>query len=174
MNTAYLSLGSNLGDRSNLLKTALETLVSAYPIELVNVSSIYETDPVGYTDQDLFLNMVAQIHTELSPIELLDACSETEIKLGRKREIHWGPRTIDLDILLFNEENMITERLVIPHPRMFERSFVIIPLLEISPKIKLPSTNRSLKEVLDELPDKKGVRIWKGKNGEDVFALFES
>jgi 2-amino-4-hydroxy-6-hydroxymethyldihydropteridine diphosphokinase len=174
MNTAYLSLGSNLGDRSNLLKAALETLVSAYPIELVNVSSIYETDPVGYTDQDLFLNMVAQIHTELSPIELLDACSETETKLGRKREIHWGPRTIDLDILLFNEENMITERLVIPHPRMFERAFVIIPLLEISPKIKLPSTSQSLKEVLVELPDKEGVRIWKGKNGEDVFALFES
>jgi 2-amino-4-hydroxy-6-hydroxymethyldihydropteridine diphosphokinase len=174
MNTAYLSLGSNMGDRSSLLKTALETLVSAYPIELVNVSSIYETDPVGYTDQDLFLNMVAQIHTRLSPIELLDVCSETEIKLGRKREIHWGPRTIDLDILLFNEENMITERLVIPHPRMFERSFVIIPLLEINPKIKLPSTNQSLKEVLDELPDKEGVRIWKGKNGEDVFALFES
>ena len=95
-------------------------------------------------------------------------------ELGRKREIHWGPRTIDLDILLFNEENMITERLVIPHPRMFERSFVIIPLLEISPKIKLPSTNQSLREVLDELPDKEGVRIWKGKNGEDVFALFES
>ena len=81
MNTAYLSLGSNMGDRSNLLKTALETLVSAYPIELVNVSSIYETDPVGYTDQDLFLNMVAQIHTELSPIELLDACSETETRI---------------------------------------------------------------------------------------------
>ena len=69
---------------------------------------------------------------------------------------------------------MITERLVIPHPRMFERAFVIIPLLEISPKIKLPSTNQSLKEVLVELPDKEGVRIWKGKNGEDVFALFES
>ena len=145
MNTAYLSLGSNMGDRSNFLKTALETLVSAYPIELVNVSSIYETDPVGYTDQDLFLNMVVQVKTELSPIELLDACSETEIELGRKREIHWGPRTIDLDILLFNEENMITERLVIPHPRMFERAFVIIPLLEISPEIKLPSMNQSLK-----------------------------
>jgi len=174
MNTAYLSLGSNMGDRSNFLKMALETLVSAYPIKLVNVSSIYETDPVGYTDQDMFLNMVVQVETELSPIELLDACSETEIVLERKREIHWGPRTIDLDILLFNEENMITERLVIPHPRMFERAFVIIPLLEISPKIKLPSTNQSLKEVLVELPDKEGVRIWKGKNGEDVFALFES
>ena len=174
MNTAYLSLGSNIGDRSNLLKTALETLVSAYPIELVNVSSIYETDPVGYTDQDMFLNMVAQIYTELSPIELLDACAETEIKLGRKREIHWGPRTIDLDILLFNEENIITERLVIPHPRMTERSFVIIPLLEISPETKIPLKNKSLREVLDALPDKEGVRIWKGKNGEDVFALFES
>jgi 2-amino-4-hydroxy-6-hydroxymethyldihydropteridine diphosphokinase len=174
MNTAYISLGSNMGDRANFLKTALETLVSAYPIELVNVSSIYETDPVGYTDQDLFLNMVAQIHTGLSPFELLDACSETETRLGRKREIHWGPRTIDLDILLFNEENIITERLVIPHPRMFERSFVIIPLLEISPETKLPSLNKTLSEVTDELSDKEGVRIWKGKNGEDVFALFGS
>jgi 2-amino-4-hydroxy-6-hydroxymethyldihydropteridine diphosphokinase len=174
MNHAYISLGSNMGDRSNFLKTALETLEYSYPIQLVNVSSIYETDPVGYTDQDLFLNMVAQLNTELAPFELLDACLETEKKLGRKREIHWGPRTIDLDILLFNEENIKTERLVIPHPRMFERSFVIIPLLEISPKMKLRSLYQSLREVADELSDKEGVRIWKGKNGEDVFALFES
>jgi 2-amino-4-hydroxy-6-hydroxymethyldihydropteridine diphosphokinase len=174
MHNAYLSLGSNMGDRSNYLKSALETLVSVYPIEIVNVSSIYETDPVGYTDQDLFLNMVAQIHTSLSPIELLEACSATETKLGRKREIHWGPRTIDLDILLFNEENIISERLVIPHPRMFERAFVLIPLLEISPETKLPTMTKSLSEILDEIPEKEGVRIWKGKNGEDVFALFES
>jgi 2-amino-4-hydroxy-6-hydroxymethyldihydropteridine diphosphokinase len=174
MNHAYISLGSNMGDRSNFLKTALETLEYSYPIQLVNVSSIYETDPVGYTDQDLFLNMVAQLNTELAPFELLNACLETEKKLGRKREIHWGPRTIDLDILLFNEENIKTERLVIPHPRMFERSFVIIPLLEISPKMKLPSLYQSLREVADGLSDKEGVRIWKGKNGEDVFGLFES
>ena len=123
--TAYLSLGSNMGNRFEFLKEALETLDDNYPIKVVNVSSIYETDPVGYEDQDLFLNMVAQINTDLSPIEFLDACLKIEIELGRKREIRWGPRTIDLDILLYNEENMITERLVIPHPRMHERSFVV-------------------------------------------------
>ncbi len=133
MNQAFISLGSNMGNRSHYLKDALETLTTTYPIELVNVSSIYETIPIGYTEQDLFLNMVAQLKTELSAFELLEACLDTEKRLGRKREIHWGPRTIDLDILLFNEENIITENLVIPHPRMFERSFVVIPLLEISP-----------------------------------------
>ena len=137
--TAFLSLGSNMGDRIEFLEEALKNLDDNYPIEVVNVSSIYETDPVGYEDQDLFLNMVAQINTDLSPIELLDACLKIETELGRKREIRWGPRTIDLDILLYNEENMITERLVIPHPRMHERSFVIIPLLEICPNIILPA-----------------------------------
>ncbi|WP_428910354.1 2-amino-4-hydroxy-6-hydroxymethyldihydropteridine diphosphokinase [Niallia sp. Krafla_26] len=171
MNQAYISLGSNIGDRLSHLKRALELLQALYPIELVNSSSVFETNPVGYTNQDLFLNMVVKIKTELTPFGLLDACLEIEKKLGRKREIHWGPRTIDLDILLFNEENIITERLVIPHPRMFERSFVIIPLLEISPALKLSTMTKSLREVADELPDKEGVRIWKGKNGEDVFAL---
>ncbi|WP_338471297.1 2-amino-4-hydroxy-6-hydroxymethyldihydropteridine diphosphokinase [Niallia sp. XMNu-256] len=174
MNQAYISLGSNIGNRSNYLKEALEALATTYPIELVNVSSIYETVPVGYTEQDLFLNMVAQLKTELSAFELLDACLDTEKKLGRKREIHWGPRTIDLDILLFNEENIKTEKLVIPHPRMFERSFVVIPLLEISPDTIIPSQNKPLSKIVDELTDKEGVQIWKEKNGEDVFALFEN
>lgn len=168
MNQAFISLGSNIGDRFGFLKKALEVLQTSYPIEVVNVSSIYETDPVGYTDQDLFLNMVAQLKTELSALELLEACLETEKVLGRKREIHWGPRTIDLDILLFNNENIISERLVIPHPRMFERSFVIIPLLEISPDAAIPSLNKAA----DKLSDKEGVRLWKGKNGEDEFVHF--
>ena len=88
---------------------------------MVNVSSIYETVPVGYEDQDLFLNMVAQINTDLSPLNCWMPVMEIEKDLGRKREIRWGPRTIDLDILLYNDENMITDRLVIPHPRMHER-----------------------------------------------------
>ncbi len=172
MNQAFISLGSNIGDRFEFLKEALKTLESSYPIEVVNVSSIYETDPIGYADQDLFLNMAAQLKTELSANELLEACLETEKELGRKREIHWGPRTIDLDILLFNDENIISERLVIPHPRMFERSFVIIPLLEISPDAVITSLNKPLSKVADELPDKEGVRLWKEKNGEDGFVHF--
>jgi 2-amino-4-hydroxy-6-hydroxymethyldihydropteridine diphosphokinase len=170
--TAFLSLGSNMGNRIEFLEEALKKLEDNYPIKVVNVSSIYETDPVGYEDQDLFLNMVAKINTDLIPIELLNACQETEKSLGRKREIRWGPRTIDLDILLYNDENMIMDRLVIPHPRMHERSFVAIPLLEICPNIMLPAIGMPLSEVAGQLTDREGVRIWKQKNGEDVFALF--
>jgi 2-amino-4-hydroxy-6-hydroxymethyldihydropteridine diphosphokinase len=170
--TAYISLGSNMGNRIALMEEALKKLESNYPIKVVNVSSIYETDPVGYENQSLFLNMVAQIKTDLLPIELLDACQQIEKELGRKREIKWGPRTIDLDILLYNNENVIMERLVIPHPRMHERSFVIIPLLEICSNIMLPAMDMRLREIAKQLTDGEGVRIWKQKNGEDVFALF--
>lgn len=170
--TAFLSLGSNIGNRSAYLDSAIRNLIKRYPISVVNVSSIYETDPVGFEEQELFLNMVIQVKTQLSPFELLDACMATEKILGRKREIRWGPRTIDLDILLYNDENILTERLIIPHPRLHERSFVVIPLLEISPDITLPAGGKPLCEVANELPDRGGVRIWKQRNGEDVFALF--
>ncbi|KAA9011984.1 2-amino-4-hydroxy-6-hydroxymethyldihydropteridine diphosphokinase [Niallia endozanthoxylica] len=172
--TAYLSLGSNMGNRMNNLKEALKRLQGDYPVTVVNVSSVYETDPVGYEEQDLFLNMVAQINTTLSPYQLLEACLQVEKGLGRKREIHWGPRTVDLDILLYNDENIITEMLVVPHPRMHERSFVMIPLVEISPDILLPKFKQPLYEIADQLSDKEGVRVWKEKNGEDVFELFEN
>src|SRR5438445_2477327 len=107
--TAFLSLGSNMGNRIEFLEEALKKLEDNYPIKVVNVSSIYETDPVGYENQDLFLNMVAQIKTDLLPIELLDACQQIEEELGRKREIKCGPRTIVLDILLYNNEYMIMD-----------------------------------------------------------------
>lgn len=174
MNTVYISLGSNLGDRVNYLKEALQLLDNHPSIEIVNVSSIYETDPVGYEDQDLFLNMAAQLNTTLSPIELLDACQMVENKLGRKRDIRWGPRTLDLDILLFNDKNIVFERLIVPHPRMHERSFVLIPLMELCSVIAMPTSEKPLREYAEQLPDREGVRIWKRKNGEDVFALFEN
>ena len=161
-----------MGNRIEFLEEALKNLEDNYPIRVVNNSSIYETDPIGYEDQALFLNMVAQINTDLSPIELLDACQETEKGLGRKRVIRWGPRTIDLDILLYNDENMMMERLVIPHPRMHERSFVTIPLLEICPNMMLPAMDLPLSKIAEQLTDREGVRIWKQKNGEDVYALF--
>lgn len=88
---------------------------------MTDISSIYETDPVGYTDQDLFLNMAAAVKTSLSPFELLDLTQRIEKELGRKRDIRWGPRTADLDILLYNRENIETEQLIVPHPRMHER-----------------------------------------------------
>lgn len=173
-NLAYLSIGSNMGDRFYHLKNAIQLLTNEKEIELVNASSIYETDPVGYENQGPFLNMVIAINTGLSPEDLLKLCLKIEIDLGRKREIKWGPRTLDLDILLYNHENIETEDLIVPHPRMHHRAFVMVPLIEINNDINVPMIEKPMKLWVENLPDKKGVRIWKRKNGEDVFALFES
>lgn len=173
-NIAYLSIGSNIGDRLETFQRAIQLLDMNDKIRLEDLSSIYETDPVGYTDQACFLNAVIKITTSLKPEELLRTCLFIESELGRKREIRWGPRTLDLDILLYNQENIETESLIVPHPRMQERAFVIIPLMELDPNIKLPNVNAALDDILNQIPDKEGVRLWKQKNGEDVFALFES
>ncbi|MEH6992218.1 2-amino-4-hydroxy-6-hydroxymethyldihydropteridine diphosphokinase [Neobacillus drentensis] len=168
-NTAFIALGSNIGNRYDYLKEAIKQLANHPKIKMVNISSIYETDPVGYEDQDLFLNMVIEVMTSLCAHELLDICLKLELTLGRKREIVWGPRTIDLDILLYNQENIETEKLIIPHPRMLERNFVMIPLSEIKPDIIIPNIDKPLEALINELPNKEGVRLWKRKNGEDVF-----
>lgn len=173
-NTAFIALGSNIGNRYDNITSAIKRLTSYAEIHLVNYSSIYETDPVGYEEQDLFLNMVIEIQTAFSAMDLLDLCLKTELELGRKREIKWGPRTIDLDILTYNQENIETEKLIVPHPRMLERAFVIIPLLEINQDSKLSKIDKLLEASLEELPNKEGVRIWKRKNGEDVFEPFGS
>jgi 2-amino-4-hydroxy-6-hydroxymethyldihydropteridine diphosphokinase len=173
-NTAYIALGSNIGNRYDYLREAIQRLNDYPEIELVNYSSVYETDPVGYEDQDLFLNMVIKVKTEWAAHDLLDACLKTEAELGRKREVRWGPRTIDLDILLYNQENIETEKLIVPHPRMGERNFVMIPLLEIHPDINIPGRETSLESGINELPNKEGVRVWKRKNGVDVFEPIES
>lgn len=168
-NKAFISLGSNIGNRYDYLSKAIEYLTKHPKIQLVNTSSVYETDPVGYEEQDLFLNMVIEIQTDLGALELLDFCLKVELELGRKREIVWGPRTIDLDILLYNQENIKSEKLIIPHPRMIERNFVMIPLMEIQPDVIIPNIEKPLQTWIKELANKEGVRIWKRKNGEDVF-----
>ncbi|AIE58606.1 2-amino-4-hydroxy-6-hydroxymethyldihydropteridine diphosphokinase [Bacillus methanolicus] len=172
-NSAFIALGSNIEDRYTYLKKAVLELDSFDEIKVVSTSSIYETDPVGYEDQDKFLNMVIKVNTSLGPFELLDTCLDIEQKLGRKREIKWGPRTIDLDILLYNNENIETENLTVPHPRMKERAFVMIPLMEIR-NSTLPVMKKPFDPLLETIANKEGVRIWKQKNGEDVFALFEN
>lgn len=169
-NIAYLGLGSNMGDRSAYLHQAVSLLNEQTAIKVEKVSSIYETDPVGYTDQDRFLNIAVKISTNLQPEELLQIMQSIEYELGRKREVRWGPRTIDLDILLYNHENIVTESLIIPHPRMYERAFVLAPLFEI---------NRAIEEQishiqLEEMKRLEGVTVWKQRNGEGAFVLFES
>lgn len=169
-NTVFISIGSNMGNRYDYLTKAIKSLTTYPEIELINYSSIYETDPVGYEEQDLFLNMVIKVITKLSAFELLAICLKTELELDRKREMKWGPRTLDLDILLYNQESIETKKLVVPHPRMQERAFVMIPLLEITQSDDIPGIQESLKQ----LPDKEGVRIWKRKSGEGVFEPIES
>jgi 2-amino-4-hydroxy-6-hydroxymethyldihydropteridine diphosphokinase len=170
-NQAYIALGSNIEDRFSYLKNAILELHQHEKIIVVNVSSIYETDPVGYTDQRPFLNMVVSVMTMLNPHDLLAECLKIESTLGRKREIRWGPRTVDLDILLYNQENIETDTLIIPHPRMTERAFVLIPLLEIASDLSYPWL-RDINSI--ELQEKEGVRLWKRKNGEDAFAPIEN
>lgn len=173
-NVSIIALGSNVGNRLEQLLTAIKKLTSSPDIELVNYSSIYETDPVGYENQDPFLNMVIEIETDLDALELLDRCLTIELELGRKREIRWGPRTIDLDILAFNQENINHVKLIVPHPRMKERAFVLVPLLEMKPEYKLVGMKQPISMLLDELPDREGVRLWKRKNGEDGFGHIGS
>lgn len=173
-NEAYLALGSNMGDRELYLKNALISLSNNSSIKIVNISSIYETDPIGYADQNEFLNMVIQVKTDLTAFELLEVTQTIEKKLERKNDVKWGPRTLDLDILLYNHENIETEQLIVPHPRMFERSFVLIPFFELNSNAVNPTTQVPVSVIIEQLSDKKGVRIWKQKNGEDVFALTES
>ncbi|WP_053216909.1 2-amino-4-hydroxy-6-hydroxymethyldihydropteridine diphosphokinase [Virgibacillus senegalensis] len=169
MNVAYIGAGSNIPPRATFLTEAIEALDSHRQITVTKISSIYETLPVGYTDQDKFLNMAVEINTTLSPRELLEYCLAIEAGKGRKRDVRWGPRTLDLDILLYNQENIKTEQLIVPHPRMHERAFVLIPLQDLNPAVNIPTQNKSVTEILGELPttEKKGVTKWLGTNGEE-------
>ena len=160
-NIAYLSLGTNIGDREGHLKEALQLLEGRPDIRLAAVSSIYETDPVGFTDQPPFFNIVVKAMTSASPEELLTVCMKIENELGRKRDIRWGPRTIDLDILLYNHDNIKSDSLIIPHPRMHERAFVLIPLAEIDASIELPDERLSLEQYIRNVQGKEGVKLWK-------------
>lgn len=129
MNDVYLSIGTNIGKREDNLRRAVRLLAEQVTIE--TVSAVYETAAVGFTDQADFLNIAVHVKTALSPLAMLDVCQAIENELGRVRTVRWGPRVIDLDILLYNNENMNTERLILPHPRMYERAFVLIPLFDV-------------------------------------------
>lgn len=171
MNLAYISLGSNIGNRLEFLQEAVGLLKETKQIEVKRISSVYETDPVGYVDQAAFLNIVVELETLYSPHELLKKCNQIEDLLGRKRLVRWGPRTVDLDILLYNEENMKTEDLIIPHPRMTERGFVLVPLVEINSALVHPSTKQAFSNIVHD--QKEGVHLWKSFDGVDAFVHFE-
>jgi 2-amino-4-hydroxy-6-hydroxymethyldihydropteridine diphosphokinase len=146
----YLSLGSNLGDRARNLQDAVEQLRSLGEVEAV--SSFYETEPVGLKHQPWFLNCAVALRTQRMPRQLLSAVMQIEQALGRKRRVAKGPRTIDIDILLFGSSVIDLPSLVVPHPAMHERRFVLQPLAEIAPAARHPVLRRTARELLETLP----------------------
>lgn len=145
---AYLSIGSNMGDRSYYLNRAL-ALLQTVDVTVQRVSSVYVTEPWGGVEQENFWNIAVRVETVLMPLELLHLCQQIEQELGRKRLLHWGPRTIDIDILLCDNVTIQTAELTLPHPHLEERAFVLTPLREIEPSLILPS-GRSIREVAGE------------------------
>lgn len=151
MSFCYLGLGSNLGDRERNLRNAVELLNVYKGIKVLKISSIYITKPVGYTEQPDFLNIVVQIETTLSPTDLLAACMFVESQLKRIRKIRWGPRTVDVDILLYDDKSINTPQLSVPHPLMGQRMFVLIPLAEITPQLRWQG--KTIQERISEIGD---------------------
>jgi 2-amino-4-hydroxy-6-hydroxymethyldihydropteridine diphosphokinase len=145
MSKIYLSLGTNLGDKESNLESALRLL--SEKVKILKTSSLYDTEPVGFKEQPWFLNMVVKGDTELSPRELLCFTQSIESELKRTKTIINGPRIIDVDILLYDDEEIETENLTIPHPRMLQRAFVMVPLYEISPDLMI--FGKSINDIME-------------------------
>ncbi len=159
---AYLGLGGNLGDRMAALTEALARLNATPGMRRVSCSSVYETEPWGVTDQPRFLNLVAGFETTRPPADLLAICQSVESTVGRVATYRWGPRRIDVDILLYGSEvvSLATPDLQIPHPRLTQRAFVLVPLAEIAPELAVPPDGLSVRRLLDEVDGKDSMVRW--------------
>lgn len=149
MKIAYLGIGGNIGDTKTNIEETIELLENSDDIKVTKTSSFYETEPVGYTDQAWFLNVVVEIETSLEPLKLLDYCQKIENELKRERTIRWGPRTIDVDILLYEDFSSDSQILTVPHPRMTERAFAMIPLYEINSSLTINGID--IKHIVENL-----------------------
>ena len=161
---AFVGLGSNLGDREAMIRLALDDLARLPETQLVRASSLYDTEPVGETEQPNFLNAVAELDTTLTARQLLWNLLLVEARLGRARAKRWGPRTIDLDLLLYGSLVIEEPDLRVPHPELTRRSFVLVPLVEIEPMLVHPETGETLLSHLSRLdtrpPVKRSTRLW--------------
>jgi 2-amino-4-hydroxy-6-hydroxymethyldihydropteridine diphosphokinase len=158
MKTVYLGLGSNVGDRERNLAAAIEQLAGP-GFRVTRVSSTFETEPIDFTAQRWFLNLVVEAETDLFPMQLLSRTLKIERSLGRVRTVKNGPRTIDIDILLYGKTVIHSASLEVPHPRMAERRFVLAPLAELAPDLRHPLTHRFIREMLDAAPAQKVRRV---------------
>ncbi len=153
---AYIGLGSNLGSRERNLRRALEELDKREGIEVARASSFIETEPVGGPPQGRFLNAAAELHTTLRPRELLAALQDVENRFGRTHNVRWGPRTLDLDLLLYDDRVLEEPGLEVPHPRMHRRRFVLEPLSEIAPDAVHPILGKTVRRLYDDLAEREG------------------
>ena len=155
--TAFVGLGSNLGDRRANLEAAVEKLAREPGVQLLRRSSLYETEPVGVADQPWFLNAALEIEAELAAGELLGTLKRIERELGRRPGRRWGERLIDLDLLLYGEQSVAEPDLIVPHPEMWRRLFVLVPLAELAPDLRAPD-GRSIWEIIDQLRGSHEIR----------------
>ncbi len=154
MPRAWIGLGSNLGDRLGYIRKALASVERIPETALTAVSSLYDTAPMGREDQPRFLNAVAEVTTELDPAALLGELRAIEDCCGRIRRDVWGPRTLDLDLLVYDDVRVSSDELTVPHPRLAERAFVLVPLAEIAPEVAVPGLGRDVSALLSELGDR--------------------
>jgi 2-amino-4-hydroxy-6-hydroxymethyldihydropteridine diphosphokinase len=155
--TAYIGIGSNLGDKIAHCEKAISEILNIDCHRLLSRSSFFKTRPIGYIAQDRFVNGVIKIETDLEPIDLFRTLKAIEIRLGREETFRGGPRVIDLDLLLFDDQRIETEELQVPHPRLHERQFVLIPLAEIDPNLIHPVLKKTVGELLEEIEEDQGV-----------------
>jgi 2-amino-4-hydroxy-6-hydroxymethyldihydropteridine diphosphokinase len=166
---AYIAIGSNIGDREQYMREAINALQVHEDIQVIRCSHLYETEPVGFTEQAAFLNMVIAVHTTLEPLALLEAMMEIEGQLGRVRELRWGPRKIDLDMLLYEGVMSDAPELLLPHPRMHERMFVLIPLKDVYRSL---DDSDAISLMLTDVEGKDGVQLWKPVQWQSEFGHF--
>lgn len=157
-NRVFLSIGSNIENRQENIKTSIKEIKKLGDIK--TVSSIYETEPVGYQKQNNFLNLVLKLETKLSPNKLIKETQKIENEMGRIKKIKDGPRNIDIDIIFYNDEIINTEKLTVPHPRMHQRRFVLAPMKEIAGETIHPVKNKTISELLNKLNDNHKIEIW--------------